>query len=137
MYEVFDHTADLGLRVTAPDFEGLLAEAARGLFSIIMENPDEIRSQQQVRLEIAGKDPPFLLFDWLNELLYTFESRHLLLHDFDVEAIPGRGVRAGAWGEPLDPARHKLDHEVKAITYHGLRVERTPQGWEAEVIMDI
>ena len=55
MYEVFDHTADLGLRVTAPDFEGLLAEAARGLFSIILENPDEIRSQQQVRLEIAGE----------------------------------------------------------------------------------
>jgi SHS2 domain-containing protein len=137
VYEVFDHTADLGLRVTAPDFEALLAEAARGLFSIIVENPNEVRPQQEVRFEIAGEDPPYLLFDWLNELLYTFDSRHLLLRDFDVEVIKGRGLRAGARGERLDSSRHKLDHEVKAITYHGLRVERTPEGWEAEVIVDI
>ena len=43
------------------------------------------------------------------------------------------GLSGTAWGEPLDPARHALDHEVKAITYHGLRVEQTADGWLAEV----
>ncbi len=47
------------------------------------------------------------------------------------------GLTGVAWGEPLDHTRHELAHEVKAITYHGLRVERTADGWLAEVIVDI
>ena len=47
------------------------------------------------------------------------------------------GLTARAWGEPLDRTRHDLQHEVKAITYHGLRVEPAPDGWLAEVIVDI
>jgi SHS2 domain-containing protein len=48
------------------------------------------------------------------------------------------GLSGTAWGEPLDPARHVLLHEVKAITYHELKVEPTPDsGWLAEVIVDI
>jgi SHS2 domain-containing protein len=51
--------------------------------------------------------------------------------------IGENGLDGTAWGEPLDPARHDLSHEVKAITYHGLKVEQTPDGWLAEVIVDI
>ncbi len=47
------------------------------------------------------------------------------------------GLEAAAWGEPMDPSRHELNHEVKAITYHGLKVEQTADGWLAEVIVDI
>jgi SHS2 domain-containing protein len=38
----------------------------------------------------------------------------------------------------MDPSRHTMDHEVKAITYHGLQVQQSADGtWEAEVIVDI
>lgn len=47
------------------------------------------------------------------------------------------GVAATAWAEPVDPKRHELDMEIKAITYHGLKVERDGDGWLAEVIVDI
>jgi SHS2 domain-containing protein len=41
-------------------------------------------------------------------------------------------------GEQMDPARHAMDHEVKAITYHGLAVHQNADGtWHAEVIVDI
>ena len=52
-------------------------------------------------------------------------------------SVGENGLKASAWGEPIDPARHVLSHEVKAITYHGLRVEREGDGWIAEVIVDI
>ena len=51
--------------------------------------------------------------------------------------VTDAGLTGTAWGEPLDRERHQLEHEVKAITYHGLRVEQTPDGWLAEVIVDI
>jgi SHS2 domain-containing protein len=136
MYETFEHTADLGLRVTAADLPELFCEAARGLFSIIVADPKDIVARQQERIEIVGQHRDELLFDWLSELLYLFESRRLLLADFEVE-IDAAGLRAVVRGEPWTPDRHPLEHEVKAITYHGLKVEPTDGGWLAEVIVDI
>ncbi len=136
MYETFDHTADLGLRIRAADLNTLFAEAGSALFSTLVENPDAILPNQRLDVTIAGSDREYLLFDWLKELLYRFEVEHLLLTRFSV-TIGTDGLQGSAWGETFDPQRHELAHEVKAITYHGLRVEETPDGWLAEVIVDI
>ena len=136
MYESFEHTADLGLRVRAPDLNTLFAEAARALFSVIVEDLGTVVARQELHVELAGDDRAYLLFDWLKELLYHFDAEHLLLASFEVHVGP-TGLTATARGEPLDRTRHVLDHEVKAITYHGLRVEPADGGWLAEVIVDI
>lgn len=136
MFEIFEHTADLGLRVRADSLDALFADAASGFFSIIVANLDDVRPVQNLTLRVEGSRRDELLFDWLNELLYTFETRRLLLSRFDVSVGPDY-VEGRAWGEPLDPQRHHLEHEVKAITYHRLRVEADAQGWLAEVIVDI
>jgi len=136
MYETFDHTADLGLRIQETDLNTLFAEAGRALFSALVEDLDSIAPRQQLDVTITGSDLEYLLFDWLKELLYRFEVEHLLLSRFSVAVGPD-GLQGSAWGEPFDPGRHELSHEVKAVTYHGLRVEQTPQGWLAEVIVDI
>ena len=136
MYEVFDHTADVGLRIFAPDRSSLFAEAARALFSLVVVNLDAVQAVEERHYELAGEQDEYLLFDWLTELLYTFETEHLLLSEFQVELSPV-GLRATGRGERIDRSRHELDHEVKAITYHGLKVEQSGQGWVAEVIVDI
>ncbi len=136
MFEIFEHTADLGIRVVAADLDALFGDAGRGLFSVIVANLDQVRPLQEVSFRVDGGQPDYLLFDWLNELLYTFESRRLLLAEFRVH-VGAEGLEATARGEPIDETRHKLEHEVKAITYHGLKVEQTPDGWLAEVIVDI
>jgi SHS2 domain-containing protein len=136
MYEHFEHTADLGLRVRAPDLDTLFAEAAEALFATIVEDPATVEPRESRDFHIPGTDLAYLLFDWLKELLYGFDGEHRLVRRFEVNVGPG-GLDATAWGEPYDPARHPLSHEVKAITYHGLRVEPDGDGWLAEVIVDI
>jgi len=136
MYETFEHTADLGLRIRAEELNELFAEAGRALFSVIVANLDAVRTVHQVHFQIEGSRRDDLLFDWLAELLYTFDARRVLLSDFDVQ-VRDEGLAATARGEPFDPDRHELDMEVKAITYHGLKVERDGDGWLAEVIVDL
>lgn len=136
MYEVFDHTADLGLRMTAGDLDALFAEAGRALTSIIVEDVDSLEPVEDCDFEIAGTERDYLLFDWLNELLYRFESQGMLFSKFEV-SVGENGLTGRAWGEIVDPERHALTHEVKAITYHLLKVEPTDGGWLAEVIVDI
>lgn len=136
MYETFEHTADLGLRVTAADLPTLFAEAGRGLTSIIVANVDEVRPIRTLNFTVPGTQLDELLFDWLDELLYAFETERLLFAEFDVN-MDDAGLKAAARGETVDENRHRLEHEIKAITYHGLKVERTPEGYQAEVIVDI
>jgi SHS2 domain-containing protein len=136
MYEFFEHTADLGLRVRAADLDTLFAEAARALFTAIVDNLDAVRPLQRVDVTLTGTDREYLLFDWLKALLYRFDAEHLVFGRFEVRINAG-GLTGTVWGEPLDPDRHELGHEVKAITYHGLRVEPEAGGWLAEVIVDI
>jgi SHS2 domain-containing protein len=136
MFETFEHTADLGLRIRAADLDTLFAEAAQALFSVLVEDLATVRPTQSVAVNLQEDDRELLLFDWLKQLLYHFDAEHLLFGKFDVKVQPA-GLTATAWGEPLDRSRHVLDHEVKAITYHGLRIEQVTDAWVAEVIVDI
>lgn len=135
-YELFDHTADLGLRVTGPDLPTLFARAATGLTAMLVDVPANIRPSEVRRFTVEGTDREYLLFDWLKALLLAFEEHRFVLARCEV-TLTDSGLEATASGEPFNPSRHGLGREVKAITYHGLTVEPTASGWQAELIVDI
>ena len=136
MYETFEHTADIGLRARAADLNTLFAEAARAFFSIIVENYDDVRAAEEYLISVDADQRDDLMYDWLAELLYLFDTEHVLLCEFDV-TVRDRSLTATVRGEPIDPDRHRLDMEVKAITYHELKVQQDGDGWLAEVIVDL
>ena len=106
------------------------------MFSVMAGDLEAVRPREEVRVTLAADDLDVLLRDWLGELLYTFHVRKLVFSDFTV-AVSAGGLQGTARGEPMDAARHQLDVEIKAVTWHGLKVERTGDGWLAEVIVDI
>jgi SHS2 domain-containing protein len=136
MYELFEHTADVGLRMRAESLDELFADAGRALFSVIVANFGSVEPVQELSFKIQGDRRDDLLLDWLAELLHTFDTRRVLFCDFCVR-VEEEGLQATARGEPFAPDRHELDMEVKAITYHGLKVEQDGDGWLAEVIVDL
>src|SRR5262245_47898666 len=85
MFEHFEHTADLGLRVRAADLNTLFAEAAEALFVAIVEDAESIQTLRKFEFRIAGTDLAYLLFDWLKELLYRFDAEHQLQRGFEVK----------------------------------------------------
>ena len=139
-FEPVDHTADLALRIWAPDLEGLFRQAARGMMGLVTE-PGAVRPEGQYELTIAGIDLEELLVSWLGELLYRLETEQLLLTEcrrLRIERGPG-GFRLTATmrGEPFDARRHRLAAEIKAATYHGLRIAPgTEGGYEVTVVFD-
>ena len=136
MYETFEHTADIGLRIRAADLDTLFAEAAMAMFSVMVGNLDAVRPTEDVRFGLEADEPDALLRRWLAELLYASQVRHMLFSRFDVTVGP-TGLTAIVSGEPLDPARHQADVEIKAVTWHALTVQQGPDGWLAEVILDL
>lgn len=136
MFEIFDHTADLGLRIRADCLNTLFADAARGLFSVLVADLDQVQLVVQRTFHQSGQAYEYMLLDWLSELLYIFSTEKLVFARFDMQVNNG-GLLASCWGESLDPVRHQLEHEIKAVTYHGLKVELQNGEWLAEVILDI
>lgn len=136
MFEMFDHTADLGLRVRSPDLPTLFAEAGQALLHALLENPESVQARRSIDIRLPADDVEFLLLDFLKTVLFHFEADKLLLCRFEVN-VDESGLTARAWGETYDPPRHEPAHEVKAITYHDLVARKTDEGWLAEVIVDI
>jgi SHS2 domain-containing protein len=135
-YRFFDHTADLGVEVTAPDLEGLFAEAGQALAGLVVAE-GRVEEREERRIELTAENVADLFVAWLSELLYLMDAEGLVLTRFDFEKLTETSLCARARGERLDPRRHRPGREVKAITYHELLVEPTDQGWRARVILDI
>src|SRR5690349_21647170 len=100
MYETFDHTADIGLRISAPSLSELLADAGRGFSSLIVANLTAVQPVEQRTIRVTGAEPDYLLFDWLNELVYLLDHEHLIFSQFDLTHDES-GLTAVCCGERL------------------------------------
>jgi SHS2 domain-containing protein len=131
-----EHTADLGLCLTAPDAPALFAVAARALFDQIAAEP---RPGAGIRrtLRASGSDWSDLLVDWLRELLYLWNGERLLLRRVKIVDLTTTALRADLELVAFDPAAHEILQEIKAVTYHRAQVNQSPAGWEATVILDV
>jgi SHS2 domain-containing protein len=136
--EIFEHTADVGFRVRSTDLNDLFRTAAVGLFDYIVANREAVQDAESESVALVADDPGELLATWLNELIFRCETRHRIYTRFDVGVRDdGRSLHAEIGGEVIDVKRHVLDHEVKAVTRHGLYLEHANEGWVAELILDI
>jgi SHS2 domain-containing protein len=136
--EVFDHTADVGLRIIADDLEDLFQTAAEGLFDFVVANREAVQVDRTEVVSLTSDSTANLLVGWLNELIFRCETQHFLFSRFEVEiSSDGLALEASIGGEAIDRDRHVLDHEVKAVTHHGISLERDGRAWVAEVILDI
>ncbi|MFH0941515.1 MAG: archease [Chloroflexota bacterium] len=133
-FKFIEHTADIGLVAYGGDLAGAFANAASGLFAIICE-PAALREVASREIEIREANPEDLLFEWLNRLIYLFDTEGLLFKRFNVVMTGEAALKATAYGERYDPARHHLKKEVKAATYHQLKVDRAKN--QVRVIFDI
>lgn len=131
-----DHTGDAGFDVEAPTLDVLFARAAWALFTVLTDL-DAIDPRETHRLTIEAADREALLVRWLTELNYVHSTGGWLFGRFDVHLSDDRHLTATAHGERFDPERHPLYTEIKAVTFHGLRIEQHPEGWQARIIFDL
>jgi SHS2 domain-containing protein len=135
-FEFIDHTADIGITAYGADMKQIFANAARGLFSIIT-NLDNVASTKKLDIQVIAPDREALLLQWLNELIYLFETRKMLFSRFEITVITDTELKAKAFGEKINLKKHELKTQVKATTYHMLKIEHNELGWTAQVIFDV
>jgi len=135
-FEVLEHTADVGVRVNGGSFAELLKSAALALMSLITDR-ESVRPDEEVSFEVEAETGEELLIKMLNEILYIHEVRKMVFADAEIELADGRKLRGRLRGEKTDVSRHELLLDIKAATYHNLKIERVNDRFMAEIIFDI
>lgn len=134
-YRYLAHSADLGARLEASSLEGLYA-AAVDLVRDAVVGASPVEAVEALDIPLAPTDDAERLFRFVRELVFLYDAEGFLAAR--VEPRPdadGAGVRL--WGERFDAARHHSERQIKALTRHGYRLERGPDGYRAEVLFDL
>jgi len=135
-YEVFEHTADIGLHAYGSTLSELFIHAAQGMESLMVA-PEQIQSRVSREIAVEGHDEVSLLIAWLNELIVLFDTEYLLFSQFEINVITPTHVKGRAYGESYDQRRHDLSSAIKAVTWHEASVLHTAEGYKARIIFDI
>ena len=133
-------TADIAFEATGRDLPELFTAAADATMNVMIDNLEAIEPRETRRIALKNDAIDMLLFDFLHELIYFKDADRLLLRIREVqidEKEDAYSLNATAAGELLDPARHQQRADVKAVTLHDFRVEKTDGGWKASVLLDI
>lgn len=134
-WEHFAHDADMGVRGSGSTMAEAFEQAALALTAVIVD-PLTVEQHDAVTIECQAPDDELLLAQWLNAVIYEMDTRRMLFSRFAVR-IDEHRLQGVAWGESVDPARHRPAVEVKGATYTQLRVARSGGGWVAQTVVDV
>ncbi len=135
-YTIFNHTADLGIEVYGQDQRSLFINAGHALFELITDLV-KVEAKDSLPLTVEALDLEDLMVSWLRELLYLHQSEGYLLKSFTFNELGEHSLTAIVKGEKYDMHRHELLREIKAVTYHQIKVVQDKDRWIARIVLDI
>lgn len=135
-YKEIEHTADWALHVWAPDLPELLSEAARGMNALAGVKLNATKPASH-HIQLTAPDGESLLVAFLSELLYLAEQENLAFDSFDltVDADAQNDLRLD--GVLYGASIAAMSKAIKAVTFHNLHIQKTPDGLEATVVFDV
>jgi SHS2 domain-containing protein len=135
-YEVFEHTADIGLRIKGRDLKELFEKAGLAIFQI-SSRKQYVRDKTHTDFIIKQKSDNLeeLFVNWLNELLSISAVKGVIFHNIKVKSLENNSLEAKITGSSVE--NYRVNTEIKAATYHQLKIEQQDKEWVAEVILDV
>lgn len=135
-FRLLEHTADMGIEAWADSLDALFIAAARGLQEVLFGSDGSPEGRQQLKVELQAGDEEELLVAWLGEILYLVEQRGFCPAFFVIEEIGRQKLKGSVVGGYQQEGSRPL-REVKAVTYHLLRVLYRNKSWQARVYLDL
>jgi SHS2 domain-containing protein len=136
-YQAFEHTGDLGVEVWGDSWEALFAHASLALVDFLAE-PSRIAPVEERRWSLQAEARDRLLIRQLEELLYQFDAQGMIFSEFEITMASPERLECRARGERFDRERHGFKTELKAVTYHGLKLWQDEAGlYRARIIFDV
>lgn len=125
------HRADLALQVWSCHRMGIFLQSAMGLYALMgIEKTPELKESRHIELE--GSDDETLLINFLNELIVDAVLRKVAYEDFRIHVN-----NFHLEGELNGVKIKSYTREIKAATYHEIKIKRTRLGFETKIVFDV
>ncbi len=138
-YEFIEHTADVAVKAYGGSLKELFTSSALAMLSVQVlkkkNRPDPVLKEIFIKKEEEELED--LLKSWLDELLFYFSSQRLILHRIKALVVKDHSLEAKVLLEAFDKDFFDSVNEIKAVTYHELKVERIRNRWQAHIIFDV
>jgi SHS2 domain-containing protein len=135
-FEILEHPSDLGIEAHGSSMQELFQNAAHGFMSVVA-GTSKIELRQNRSIELQATDRENLLVRWLTEILYLYDTEKFLTANVKFEILTDTLLKANLLGELYNVSKHELKLDVKAVTYHQLKVEDHDGDWSACVFVDV
>ncbi|PKK82205.1 MAG: hypothetical protein CVT49_14850 [candidate division Zixibacteria bacterium HGW-Zixibacteria-1] len=131
-------TADVGMIVTGRSLNELFADAALGLTEVVVDL-EGLDDGRQIDIELEADSLDDLFFIWLSEVVYHKDADSFLVKkvNVNIETVGRIKLKAELYGDTIDPLRHTLKVDVKAVTLYRLKVEQINDHWRGEAVFDL
>ena len=132
--------ADVAFEAWGATREEMFIAAADAAMNVMVEDLNTITAAQEKTIAKENESLEMLLFDFLGELVFLKDAEKLALRVSEIKLTEQNGrfsLTARAYGEKINPAKHPLNVDVKAVTLHQFRVWQSARGWHARVILDV
>lgn len=131
-------TADVAVESRGDTLEELFRASATATFEAMVDT-GSVKPRIKNDLHLENSDIDGLLFDWLAEIIYLKDKEFMVFSKFDIKIKKGRNycLDAEIFGEEIDPSRHELRCDVKAITFHLFEVYEKDGKWISRFILDL
>lgn len=136
-YELIEHTADIGLRVWGQDTKEIYVNAALALMDISAQKKDPLKTMatRVLTIKAEAENEKDLLVHWLSEIISLGDCEGVVFIDFYIHELTDHKLVAEGFGASDHEFIGKT--EVKAATYHNLKLEKQGQRYMAEIIFDV
>jgi len=139
-FELIDHTADVGIKAWGVTLTELFENAAKGMFSVIACEGSKLQGskvEKDIEINKDAGELEEMLVSWLSELLYIFNREKIYLDNFKISGLNSNSLKAKAGGVNIDLYQSNLYKEIKAITFHNLKIEEDVEGFSCTIIFDV
>ena len=139
-YEFKEHTADVMFIAHGASMSDLLKSSGLAVMDCMVDLKSVSKKVSNSFELVEEKNPESLLFSFLEEIIFLKDAEQVLFSDFSVsikEEPHSYILKVKCSGEKIDPKKHRLKVDVKAVTLHEFSVRKTSKGYKAQVILDI
>jgi len=135
-YEIIDHTADIAIKAYGSSLEELFTNAAYGMCDIIADL-DGLKPTTSIKVDLTADNAEELLIAWLDEILYRFYTKKIIFCDFNITELTEKKISAEVLGRPIGNKKSRLNTEIKAATYHDLKIEKENGSYKVQIVFDV
>lgn len=140
-FELIDHTADIGIKARGSTLTELFENAAKGMFAVIAGEgyvaQQGSKAERNIEINRNKDNLENILVSWLSELLYIFNREKIYFDTFKILSLNSNGIKAAACGVDIDLYQSNLYREIKAVTFHNLKIEEEVDGFSCTIIFDV